>query len=275
VVDNSMCSNLAPELNINRPRKRPGLFAGVALCTALLGFAQARAENLTVCVDKANPMFATDMAVARAAASQAGLTPMFLMHNSAVDAVDDDDLTGKSQQKFFATLAAKCGVIMGFPVEAGYENLPNGMAASPPYVQTGFVVASQGAVPAASRVTHTGQVGVLLLTPAMTYFDDTTMAHEQVYYSNDDMYGALLHGQINAAFIWQPWLNQQLTAHPQKLHQALLDMPHATWDIVALHAQSAQADAAVLKFDSAVTALAASGRLRAIVQPFAVPRTED
>lgn len=279
MAGSSMCSKLAPERNLTRPRRRPGLFSSAAAlaCVALLGVAPARAESVKFCVDKANPMYSTDEAVAAAASRAAGVTPVLVVRDSAVDAIsdDDDDLTGASQHKFLVKLAAQCDVIMGFPVEAGFEGLPDGMEASPPYARTGFVAASQGAIaPGGAGLTHTGQVGVLVMTPAMTYFDESTMAHEHVYYSNEDLYGALMHGEINAAFIWQPWLNQKMLTQKQSLHVAAVSLPHANWNIVALYPQTAQNSAAVRQFDSAVTALAASGRLGGIVQPYTVPKTE-
>jgi hypothetical protein len=242
---------------------------------AALACAPAHAAGISFCLDKANPMFATDKAVANAVAQAQNLTPTFVLRDSSHESTDDDDLTGRSQVRYFTKLAAQCDVIMGFPVEAGFESLPDGMAASLPYARTGFVIASSGAsAPSFSAAAHSSQVGVVIMTVASTYFDSSTMTHEHVYYSNDQLYGALKHGDVDAALIWQPWLNQQLVAHPQKLHVAALNMPHAAWNIVALYPQTAQNTAAVQAFNNAVGGFAANGQLSHIVQPYDIPETE-
>ncbi len=220
-------------------------------------------------------MFTTDKAVANAVAQAQNLTPSFVLRDSSGESTDDDDLTGRSQVRYFTKLATQCDVIMGFPVEAGFNSLPDGMAASPPYAQTGFVMASAGtSAPSFNEAAHSSQVGVVIMTVASTYFDSSTMMHEHVYYSNDQLYGALTHGDVDAALIWQPWLNQQLAAHPQKWHVAAVNMPHAAWNIVALYRQTAQNKAAVQAFNNAIGSLAASGQLSHIVQPYDIPETE-
>jgi hypothetical protein len=221
-------------------------------------------------------MFAMDQAVANAVAQTQGLTASFVVHDSSRDASDDDDdLTGRAQQRYFIKLAAQCDIFMGFPVEADHLLLPEGMNATVPYALTGFVAASQAAAPATlSTLPASGHVGVLTMTPVATYFDASTVSREHVYDTNDQLYGALKSGEVESALIWQPWLDQQLAQHPQKLHVAALNMPHAVWNIVALYPQTAQNKPEVKAFNTALRGLAADGQLQRIVQPYSIPETE-
>jgi ABC-type amino acid transport substrate-binding protein len=265
-----MSSSLIRKCLETRPLLRPGIWLGLAL----LGGGAAQAAPVRFCVDKANPLVTVDIAVAQAVSERQKLDMVLVTRDSSQD--DEDADSGLSQEKFFARLSKTCDLIMGFPVEAQFENLPRGMAATAPYVGTGFVTATTS-MPIAGfdEMAADRQIGVVFLTVASTYFTDQTMAHEHVYYTNDQLYGALLHGEVNAALIWQPWLNRELAAHPQKLHVARLGMPHAAWNIVALYPQSATGAPAVRAFDQGVARLEASGKLAAVVHPYAVPAMDQ
>jgi len=233
----------------------------------------AHANGIRFCLDQANPMFSIDQAVANAVAAEQNTTAVLVVRNSATD--DHDDDSGLSQQKFFAKLSKSCDLIMGFPVEAQVENLPDGMAATTPYARTGFVTATTGApIHSFATMVSADKIGVVFLTVASTYFTVQNMASEHVYESNDELYGALLNGEVNAALIWQPWLNRQLSGHPQTLHVARLDMPHADWNIVALYPQGMQGDATVRMFNAGIASLHAGGKLSDVVHPYAVPATD-
>ena len=264
-----MSSSFPPERDAARPRKRPGFRAPAALLVAaglICAGAPARAEGIRFCVDQANPMFA----VAQAAAAVRNDTAILVVRDSSKDDKDED--SGRDQQRFFAKLSKSCDLIMGFPVEANDQNVPDGMGASRPYASTGFVTVSTAAeIPSFARMVSSEKVGVVFLTVASTYFTAQTMSAEHVYYTNHDLYGALLSGEINSALIWQPWLVNELAAHPRKLNVAKLDMPHAGWNIVALYPHAAAHGGAVKRFNQALTTLAASGRLSEIVTPYKIP----
>jgi hypothetical protein len=264
-----MCSKLRSNAVTSQPRKRLAL-AVAAVLAAALGVRSAQADAIKFCLDKANPMFNVDAAVANAVAASQHDTATLVVHDSSQD--DEDEDSGNSQVKFFARLSKTCDLIMGFPVEAQFQNLPDGMGATRPYVRTGFVTATTSAAisPFASMAARQ-KLGVVMMTVASTYFTQANMANEYVYYSNDELYGALLKGEVNGALIWQPWLNREVAAHPQALHVASLNMPHAAWDIVALYPEGAQNNAAVRAFNKGIAALEANDRLRAVVQPYKVP----
>jgi len=272
-----MSSSFPPERDTARPRQRPGVWACAAVMAAagfLCAAAPARADGMRFCVDRANPLFAVDEAVARAAAAERNEAAILVVRDSSTD--DEDEDSGRDQQRFFAKLSKSCDLIMGFPVEANYENLPDGMGATRPYADTGFVTVSTGAaIPSFERMVASEKIGVVFLTVASTYFTERTMAAEHVYYTNDDLYGALLSGEVNSALIWQPWLVRELAAHPRTLAVAKLDMPHADWKIVALYPRDRADGGAVNKFNAGLSALAANGRLREIVRPYKIPTTNQ
>jgi len=236
----------------------------------LIGVSPCRAATISFCVDRANPMMAVDQAVAMQAAAAENATAAFVVRDSSKEDADDD--SGNAQEKFFAKLAKKCDLVLGFPVEAAYVSLPDGMAASRPYVRTGFVAAATGALPPDfSAMTKSGKVGVVFLTPAETYFDESTIAAEQVYYSNEALYGALIGGKVNDALIWQPWLVHQLADHPAAVKSAFLAMPHTVWNVVALYPLHGGDTASVRAFNSGIAKLERDGKLKAAVSPYQIP----
>jgi hypothetical protein len=230
----------------------------------------AGAATIKFCVDQANPMFAVDQAVASAAAARVGDQAAFVVRDSSKDDTDND--SGGDQAKYFKKLAGQCDLIMDFPVEAGHADLPDGMAASVAYARTGFVAAATGALaPDFPAMTAAGKVGVVFLTPASTYFTATNVGAERVYYTNNDLYGALLGGQVQDAVIWQPWLVHQLAAHPHGMKVGFLNMPHTIWDIEAIYPETGGNRAAVRAFDGGIAALAHDGKLAAAVAPYQTP----
>ncbi len=270
-----MSSSLAPEGDLTRPRKRPGIFSSGAalLAAALLSPGLAHAGTITFCVDKANPMLPTDMAVARAVANKAGDVAAFVVRDSmqATSSGDDDTAHGDNA-KSLKQIAQQCDLVMGFPLQDGGGNVPQGMQATQPYARTGFVAVGQGDVSGGfKRLLQKGNIGVLSMSPATTYFTTANMAHEHIYYTNEQLYGAMLNGEVKTALIWRPWLTQQLETHPDSVHVAELSMPYANWNVVALYPQSAQNNPAVKAFDDALSSLSASHRLGMIVKPYNAP----
>jgi hypothetical protein len=235
----------------------------------LLAAPAARAKTVTFCVDRANPLFQLDESVAAAAAASQGATSAFVVRDSSK--ADNDDDSGNEQAKFFVKMAKTCDLIMGFPVEAGYPALPDGMAATRPYARTGFVAAATGRIAGNfSAMAADGKIGVVFLTPASTYFTAQNVAAERVYYSNDELFGALLAGQVNDVLIWQPWLVRELAEHKQTVQTAFLAMPHTQWNIEALYPQTTGQAAANL-FNNGVRMLRRGGKLAALISPYKTP----
>lgn len=270
-----MSSNLAPEGNLSRPRKRPGIFASGAalLAAALLSPGLAHAGTITFCVDKANPMLPTDMAVARAVAQKTGDIPAFVMRDSMqASSSGDDDTAHGDNAKSLKQIARQCDLVMGFPLQDDGGNIPQGMRATRPYVRTGFVAVGQGDVSGGFKgLLNKGNIGVLSMSPATTYFTAANMSHEHIYFTNDQLFSAMLNGEVKTALIWRPWLTQELALHPNAVNVSELSMPYANWNVVALYPQTGQNDAAAKNFDNAIASLEASHQLGMIVKPYDLP----
>lgn len=259
-----------------RLRKQPGfrarLVCGAAtlLAAGLLTASAAQASGTTTfCLDQANPSYATDRAVATAASHVDHLTPRFVV----IDTSDKNDAMKARKPEFFAHLATRCDLVMGFPVDAGAPTLPDGVTASAAYARTGFVLAARGkTAPSFADLAPKTRVGTSYLTVPTTWFAEghgTTLS-EQEYSTPGTLYAALAQGRIDAALIWQPWLARHLAAHPADIAERRVSMPNADWNLVALYRQDNHAAAA--RFDREIKALSRSGRLARLIAPFRVPR---
>ncbi|MGC9269520.1 hypothetical protein [Acidiphilium sp.] len=255
-----------------RLRKQPGLGCGaVALAAALLSPVMAcAATGPSVCLDQANPFYHIDRAVALAVGSIDHVTPRFI----TIDTRDGSDALNAQKPKFFARLASRCDLVMGFPVETGYPTLPEGVKATQPYAATGFVIAALGSAPGNfATLPPKSTVGVTYLTVPTTYFGSGhgTVLAEHQYSSPAAELAALQSHEIDAALIWQPWLNQHLAAHPAAISQRLLTQPHAKWSMVALYRPTPASHRVAVQFDRAIRQLTTSGRLQRLIAPYNLP----
>lgn len=227
--------------------------------------AVASAASPDFCIDKGNPFFEIDRAVATAVAKADHTMPKFTVIDTRVGA----DSLNAQKSAFFAKLAAKCDLVMGFPVETGYPTVPKGVKATTPYAATGFVLAATGSVAPsfASLAPHT-TVGVTYLTVPSTYFDHGHGAslESHQYSSPDSLYRALEQRKVAVALMWQPWLVRELATSHAQVAQHTLRLPHAQWSVVALYRASRAAEAA--RFDKAIHHLAATGRLASLIAPY-------
>jgi polar amino acid transport system substrate-binding protein len=79
---------------------------------------------------------------------------------------------------------------------------------------------------------------------------------------------ALEQGKVQAAMLWRPYVASRLAdAAGKRLRYAALAEPHASWNLVALHAPGSGEIAA--QFAQGIAQLRASGELQKLVQPYA------
>jgi hypothetical protein len=249
------------------------VFAAMALASparAVSGDAQSPAGGAVIrfCVDEANPLSTTDLAVAQAVAAQGGLRAEIVKLNTSDDGVGGDSDDAKIDPgKAFAKMAAQCDLVMGVPVEANGNGVPKGLQATKPYVRTGFVMATTGTpVQGFAAMTEKADIGVDFLTVPNSYFDDQTAHAEHVYYTNNDLLAALLKGEVGSAMVWQPWLVREEAAHPHALRTAIMSMPDAAWNVVALYMPRAAAQAQA--FNQGLERLEQAGQLKTLVAPY-------
>ncbi len=237
---------------------------------AVAGDAQSPAGGAAIrfCVDEANPLSATDLAVAQAVAAQSGLRAEIVKLNTGDDGVGGDSDDAKiDPAKAFAKMAKQCDLVMGVPVEASGFGVPKGLQATKPYARTGFVMATTGApVQGFAAMAAKADIGVDFLTVPNGYFNTQTAHAEHVYYTNDDLLSALLKGEVGSAMVWQPWLVREETAHPHALRTAIMSMPDAAWNVVALYTPQAAAQARA--FNQGLERLKQAGQLKTLVAPY-------
>jgi hypothetical protein len=220
------------------------------------------------CVDEANPLSTTDLAVAQAVAAQSGQRAEIVKLNTGNDGVDGDGDDAKIDPgKAFAKMAGQCDLVMGVPVMADGTGVPHGLRATKPYARTGFVMATTGApVQGLTAMAAKADVGVDFLTVPNSYFDTQTAHAEHVYYTNNDLLAALLKGEVGSAMVWQPWLVREETTHPHALRTAIMSMPDAAWNVVALYMPRASAQAQA--FNQGLERLEQAGQLKTLVAPY-------
>jgi polar amino acid transport system substrate-binding protein len=244
-------------------RIRPTHYA-FALCCFTAG--GVHAADLTLCVDRSSPMAQTDVAVAQAVGSQTHTKTKI----HYFDGNGDDD--GFDLKEFNALAKASCDLVLGFPVDADAAGLPEGMKATKPYGHTGFVLV----LPNASRATSLDdlakgtRVAVTYQTTPNLFFVAHPAISADVHLTDDDGLAALDKGTVGAAMIWGPTVAKYLRAKKdtQRFHAVELTEAHARFDLVALY-DDTHADAAH-RFENAVAALNADGRLGKLLSPMAM-----
>jgi mono/diheme cytochrome c family protein len=112
-------------------------------------------------------------------------------------------------------------------------------------------------------------VAVTYMTAPNLYFADHPNVQADVRMTDDATLHAVADGHVPAAMVWQPTLASYRMSHPggAPLAQHRLAEPHAQWSLVALY--DAGGAAAAASFNASVAQLAASGRLGALLAPFA------
>ncbi|MDD2876833.1 MAG: transporter substrate-binding domain-containing protein [Acidiphilium sp.] len=230
--------------------------------------ASALAAAPTFCVDKGNPFLPIDREVAQAVARADHTTAHFV----EIDTRDGTDALNAHKPDFFTKLASRCDLVMGFPVETRYPNLPKGVDATVPYAATGFVLAAPGTTaPGFGQLPDHSKIGVAYLTVPTTWFaagHGTALTQHQ-YSTPAELYQALEAHQVAAALIWQPWLQDHLAQTHAAVAEHRVDLPHANWSMVALYRPAAAQEAA--RFNRAIHQLAVSHKLATLIAPYRLP----
>ena len=207
----------------------------LALLLILAG-KSAQATDLRVCVDTSSATAARDKTVAEKVAQQAGLTLVV----SPFDGSGDSD--GFPLRKFKQLLARNCDLVMGYPVDTTDGAPPEGLLATKPYAQTGFVLVdapgttarSLAELPAGTEVAITAQTA-----PAL-YFADNKNILADMLDTDADTLRAIVKGDVKAAMLWQPTVEQyESQAGAVKFASFPLGEPHARYNVVALYLPAA------------------------------------
>ncbi len=241
-----------------------------ALCAAAV---PAAASDLRVCIDKTSDSAAMDRLVARSVARVTGMP--LAVHEFDGDGGGGDE--GFALKNFRVLATRDCDLVLGFPLDASRPEAPVGLSATPAYAHIGFVLAE----PVGQTERDLGDfprgsdVGVTYLTTPNLYFAAHPNVTANVFKTEAETIASLVSHQVKAALLWRPTLVHYELTHPhgEKFAVHELTEPHARFDVVALYA--ATGDAAARKFTAAVRGLERSGKLAALVAPFALPGPSD
>lgn len=227
----------------------------------------ANASALSVCVDTSSPGAAMDRKVAAAVAHQQGVS---LRVHEFDGSGDDDD--GFALKEFNRMAASECQLVLGFPVDAGNGDVPDGLRATAAYARTGFVLVTptQQHADSLSALAQGSEVAVTMQTAPNLYFAAHPQIKANVRPNDQAAIAALEKHQVQAAVLWRPAVADYLQkqGQAQQFGYSELDEPHARWNLVALY-DPANADAAA-RFEQSIRTLQQRGQLAALLQPYAV-----
>ena len=192
------------------------------------------ADELSVCVDQANPTSAMDLRVARAAVKAQGYSVRIVPFVGFGKGGD-----GLPPSRFAKMAQSECQLIVGFPVDVSNPNLPPDVAATSAYASTGFVLIRRGnSLQMSLGELPTGsEVGIARLdTYAGLLFSSYPNIVMHVYPKDSLMLADLEAKHIAAGMAWQPSIEFFEDRHHNRasLRVAVLPGQHMLWNLVAL-----------------------------------------
>jgi len=238
---------------INRLLSRVALAASAAV---LVHGGEARAAELSLCVDRASPTASIDTRLAEALAAAEGKTVR----------VERYDGTGGERgyrlRHYVELTAERCDFVLGFPI-ADADGLPDGVHATAAYAQTGFVLVTAAGDRAATldALAAGTRVAVTFNTTPNLWFDRHRALERVIVETDAEAVAALRGGEVGAAVLWRPAL--ATLAAGASLRTVALDEPGARFSLVALYGARAADQAAT--FDAAIAQLRADGTLARIL----------
>ena len=254
----------------NTPMQTRKVLANRA-CLAVLGAAfgvvlthgAAKANDLSVCVDKSSPTLAADQKLAEAVAGAEHARLVTYQFDGSGDGDDGFDV-----KDFSKLLASHCDIVLGYPDEAAGAAAPPGLKESKPYGSTGFVLVVAGGVVAHSlNELPTGtEVAVTYGTAPNLFLLSHPKLKADLHPTEAETIHTLVSGEVTAAMVWHPTVARTAGTAGFAVHA--LDDPHASWNLVAL-TTPAKADLA-RAFDNSVASLARSGDLAKIMAPYGI-----
>lgn len=232
------------------------------LAAVLLYGGGAAAAELSVCIDRSNPMAGIDHQLAQAVATRTGET----LRVHEYDSDDNDEVNGMAD--FHKLAGSACELVLGFPLDTDAQpGQLAGLQVTRPYAHTGFVLVTvkSGVAATLAQLPKGSGVAVTYMTPPNLYFADHPGLHPVVELHDDATLAALLAGKASAAMLWDPAVVRYMKDHHAEGSLAVhpLQAPHASFNLVAIYDPRHAAAAAA--FDQAIAAMQASGQLQRIL----------
>lgn len=243
--------------------------ASLAFTSALLaGTALSSADafaGVRVCTFPGSPSAPLDRAVAREAFKAAHIEATVL--EGAFGASDDD---GVSLKELNAALARHCDVIAGFPRSAAAGASDSKLKFSRGYLRSGYVSVTTDAAAASANTANV--IAATYASPGQLIAVQQKGARLVLENTSESTVDAVVAGHAGRAIVWYPALVAYRLAHPQqRLAVAGTSSPYADWHLV--FAFGAKSAALQPRVDAALAAMSADGRLAAMTQQWALPKT--
>lgn len=243
--------------------------ASLAFTSALLAgtaFSSADAfAGVRVCTFPGSPSAPLDRAVAREAFKAAHIQATVL--DGAFDASDDD---GVSLKELNAALAQHCDVIAGFPRSTAADASDSKLTFSRGYLRSGYVSVTTDAAVTSSSTANV--IAATYASPGQLIAVQQKGARLVLENTSESTVDAVVTGHAGRAIVWYPALVAYRLAHPEKkLAVAGTSSPYADWHLV--FAFGAKSAALQPRVNAALAAMSADGRLAAMTEQWALPKT--
>lgn len=216
--------------------------------------ARAVDRGQTACIDTSSPTAALDRRVLDGAARATGTRARIY---------EFDGSLGVSDRLFRALMRQHCGLIMGFPVDQHDADPPRGLALTPSYFETGYVLVGYKKALTVARIPKNSSVAVGLGTVPNFYLVGALGAppplRAEAFQSQNEAIESLVKGNVAAAMLWEPSVVAYERTHAAPLVISPLPIKHARWHLAALYDPGSASEAKT--FQRGLSLLASSGEL--------------
>lgn len=215
---------------LKRTRLLLATLATFGIAVSLGAEAPAASKNVAVCIDSSSPTATIDRRVVAAVARSVG---------SAPPSYEFDGSRGVSDRFFRFLMRNQCGLIMGFPVDFRNADAPRGLALTPGYFETGYVLVGLGHALTVAAIPRNASVAVGLGTVPNFYLvgalsDAPPPLKAEGFSTQDEALDALVKHQVAAAMLWEPSVRNYRRHHHDSLVISKLPIDHARWRLAAL-----------------------------------------
>ncbi|WP_435101461.1 substrate-binding periplasmic protein [Arhodomonas sp. AD133] len=255
----------------------PGIVAAADYPTQY-PFPQSRLQSgpeIRFCIDKRNPTWSTQKAIAEEIALSLGRPTEFYVTHKASEASGYQ--VASTRKEFLVHLATHCDAYMGLPgsTTAAFDYpADEEMLASRPYYRTSFVLVSRD--PDVSSLTNLPSDALLALQGRgvpylllMTTRPDSVQVKR--FQSTEAIVSALLAGEVDHGVVYAPQLYAQVEdPAAEGLHvHPVTSLPNMDWYVFV----GLRSDRPTLrqKFDDAIVRLLENGRLARILADHSLP----
>ena len=245
---------------LNSVRLSLAILATLVLTVSLSSVAPAASPSAAICIDSSSPTATIDRRVTAAIARSVG---------SAPPSYEFDGSRGVSDRFFRFLMRNQCGLIMGFPVDLRNADAPRGLALTPGYFTTGYVLVGLGHALTIAAIPRNASVAVGLGTVPNFYLvgalnEAPPPLKAEGFSTQDEALDALVKHHVAAAMLWEPSVRNYRSRHHDSLVISKLPIDHARWRLAALF--DPRKPQLAKTFERGLASLESSGELATITK---------